>query len=181
MNVVDTAIDAVKILEPRVFEDERGCFFESFNLRRFRECVDPSVEFVQDNHSVSNRGVLRGLHFQASHPQGKLVRVVAGAVFDVAVDIRRDSPHFGQWVGETLSAENRRQLWVPGGFAHGFLTLSDTAHFLYKTTEYYYPDDERCIVWDDTDIAIEWPMDADPVLSDKDRQAPTLAQQFDTP
>lgn len=170
MNVVTTAIADVLIVEPKVFGDERGFFFESFNADRFREATGVTLDFVQDNHSKSSRGVLRGLHYQIEpKAQGKLVRVVQGAVFDVAVDIRRDSPTFGRWVGVELSADNKRQLWVPPGLAHGFLTLSDTAEFLYKTTDYYAPDHERCIAWNDPEIGIEWPSTVEPQLSAKDR------------
>ena len=175
MNLVDTALDEVKILEPKFFGDERGGFFESFNHRSFKELVDPDVDFVQDNHSISRRGVLRGLHFQEVQPQGKLVRVVEGEVFDVAVDIRLSSASFGRWVGVRLSAQNRRQLWIPQGFAHGFLTLSETAQFLYKTTDYYHPQSEKVICWNDSDIGIEWPDDIDPILSKRDGEALPLA------
>lgn len=174
MNVIPTAIPDVLILEPKVFGDERGFFMESFNARKFAEATGLDVQFVQDNHSRSTKGVLRGLHYQVQQPQGKLVRVVSGAVFDVAVDIRKSSPTFGQWVGVELSAENHRQLWVPAGFAHGFLVLSDTADFLYKTTDYYAPEYERCIKWDDPEIGINWPMNETPSLSDKDAQGLSL-------
>lgn len=158
MKVTDTKISDVKIIEPAVFEDERGFFFESFNHKKFEEAIGREVTFVQDNHSKSSKGVLRGLHYQLPpHAQGKLVRVVQGEVFDVVVDIRRASPTFGQWVGETLSAENKKQLWAPEGFAHGFLTLSETAEFLYKTTNYYNPQSEHCICWNDEQTAIRWP------------------------
>jgi dTDP-4-dehydrorhamnose 3,5-epimerase len=157
-----------------VFGDERGFFFESFNQKVFEEAVGRQVNFVQDNHSRSVRGVLRGLHYQVKQPQGKLVRVVQGEVFDVAVDIRKSSTTFGQWVGEILSAENKKQLWVPEGFAHGFLTLSETAEFLYKTTDYYAPEFERSILWNDPDIAITWPGDVTPTLSAKDQIASLL-------
>lgn len=170
MNVIRTDIADVLILEPKVFGDSRGFFFESFNERTFRELTGVATHFVQDNHSRSARGVLRGLHYQIVQPQGKLVRCTAGEVFDVAVDIRRSSPTFGKWVGAHLSAENKRQLWVPPGLAHGFLVLSDYAEFLYKTTDYYAPQHERCIVWNDPDLAIEWPKLAglEPLLSAKD-------------
>ncbi|MFN9368995.1 MAG: dTDP-4-dehydrorhamnose 3,5-epimerase [Planctomycetia bacterium] len=168
MNVLPTAIPDVLILEPRVFADDRGCFFESFNQRAFAAAVGQDVAFVQDNHSVSRQNVLRGLHYQDPRPQGKLVRVVRGAVFDVAADIRPDSPTYGCWTGVELSADNRRQLWVPPGLAHGFLVLSEVAEFLYKTTDYYAPDCERCIVWDDPVLAIDWPLTAPPLLSPKD-------------
>ena len=168
MNSTPLAIPDVLLVEPRVFGDERGFFFESFNQRAFDDAVGRHVSFVQDNHSRSGHGVLRGLHYQIQQPQGKLVRVVVGEVFDVAVDLRRSSPTFGHWVGEVLSAENKRQLWVPEGFAHGFLVLSETAEFLYKTTEYYAPAHERCIVWNDPELAIEWPLQGSPRLSEKD-------------
>ncbi|HBX57840.1 dTDP-4-dehydrorhamnose 3,5-epimerase [Pseudomonas sp. UBA2684] len=169
MHIVTTAIADVLILEPKVFGDERGFFYESFNARAFNEATGLQREFVQDNHSRSQRGVLRGLHYQLQQAQGKLVRVTAGEVYDVAVDIRRSSPTFGQWVGVHLSAENKRQLWVPEGFAHGFLVLSEFAEFLYKTTDYYAPAFERCIRWDDPTLAIDWPLAAAPQLSAKDQ------------
>lgn len=170
MNIVTTRLPEVLIIEPKVFGDERGFFFESFNQRAFDEATGLSLPFVQDNHSKSAKNVLRGLHYQLPpQAQGKLVRVVAGEVFDVAVDIRRDSPNFGQWASAVLSAENRRQLWIPPGFAHGFLVLSDSAEFLYKTTDYYAPALERCIRWDDPALAIAWPLSAPPVLSAKDQ------------
>jgi dTDP-4-dehydrorhamnose 3,5-epimerase len=169
MNVRRTAIPDVLVLEPRVFGDARGFFFESFNRKAFEAAVGRSVDFVQDNHSLSARNVLRGLHYQLPRPQGKLVRVVRGEVFDVAVDLRRGSPTLGRWVGEVLSAENKRQLWIPEGFAHGFLVRSDEAEFLYKTTDYWHPEHERCIRWDDPGLAVEWPTDgAAPVVSAKD-------------
>lgn len=174
MNVVHTEIPDVLILEPRVFGDDRGCFFESFNHRAFEGAVGADVRFVQDNHSFSRKNVLRGLHYQVQHPQGKLVRVVRGAVFDVAADIRPGSPTHGRWVGVELSAENRRQLWVPPGLAHGFLVLSDCADFLYKTTDYYAPAHERCVVWDDPTLAIDWPLAGPPLLSPKDASAQRL-------
>ncbi|HHU93656.1 MAG TPA: dTDP-4-dehydrorhamnose 3,5-epimerase [Alcaligenaceae bacterium] len=164
-------IPEVVLIEPKVFGDERGFFFESFNHRQFEQAIGRSVEFVQDNHSKSIKHVLRGLHFQTQQPQGKLVRVVQGDVFDVAVDLRRDSPTFGQWAGAHLSAENKHQLWVPEGFAHGFVVLSDTAEFLYKTTDYYAPQFEAAIRWDDPDIGIEWPFEGEPILSAKDAAA----------
>jgi dTDP-4-dehydrorhamnose 3,5-epimerase len=178
MKVTPTALDGVLILEPRVFGDERGFFLESFNQRVFDEAVGRHVEFVQDNHSRSQRGVLRGLHYQLPpSAQGKLVRVVRGRAFDVAVDIRRGSPTFGRWVGVTLDAGNHRQLWIPPGFAHGFLALEDDTHFLYKTTAFYSRDCERAIRWNDSAIAIEWPLpDAAPLLAAKDAEAPTLNQ-----
>lgn len=176
MNVETTAIEGVLILQPKVFGDARGFFLESFNQKVFDEAVGRHVDFVQDNHSRSARGVLRGLHFQCGDKaQGKLVRVVAGAVFDVAVDIRRDSPTFGRWVGVELSADNHRQLWVPPGLAHGFLVLSGTADFLYKTTEFYSPSHEGAVRWDDPDLAIAWPdVGAAPTLSAKDAAAGRL-------
>lgn len=170
MKVRDTAISEVKIVEPRVFGDERGFFFESFNQRQWLKHTGVDCSFVQDNHSRSSQGVLRGLHYQIKQPQGKLVRVVVGEVFDVAVDIRKNSASYGLWVGELLSAENKRQLWVPPGFAHGFLVLSETAEFLYRTTDYYAPEFERCIAWDDPDLAIDWPTTGTPRLSEKDKQ-----------
>ncbi len=171
MKVTPTKLAGVLIIEPRVFGDERGFFFESFNQRAFDDAVGTHVDFVQDNHSKSSRNVLRGLHYQLPpKAQGKLVRVVQGEVFDVAVDLRKDSPTFGQWVGEILSAENKKQLWIPAGFAHGFLTLSDTAEFLYKTTDYYSPEHERCIRWDDADVGVEWPLSMPPLVSGKDAQ-----------
>lgn len=180
MNVIPTAIPDVKILEPKVFGDERGFFYESFNLKKFETATGLNLNFVQDNHSKSSKGVLRGLHYQLPPmAQGKLVRVVQGEVFDVAVDIRTSSPTFGQWVGVHLSAENKRQMWIPEGFAHGFLTLSETAEFLYKTTNYYSPQHERSILWEDPDIGIEWPLiDSDLKLSEKDINAEKLSQLF---
>ena len=174
--VTPCAIPEVLILEPKVFGDARGFFFESFNARDFALATGLSVDFVQDNHSKSAQGVLRGLHYQIQHPQGKLVRVVQGEVFDVAVDLRRASPTFGRWVGEHLSAENKRQLWVPPGFAHGFVVLSDSAEFLYKTTDYWYPEHERSLLWNDPAIGIEWPLDAQPLLAAKDAAAPLLRE-----
>lgn len=172
MNVIKTAIPEVLIFEPKVFGDERGFFFESFNHKLFDEAVGYPVNFVQDNHSKSSKGVLRGLHYQLPpHAQGKLVRCVAGEVFDVAVDIRKSSPTFGQWVGVHLSGENKRQLWIPEGFAHGFVTLSETAEFLYKTTHYYAPQSEGSIRWDDPQVAIEWPFEGEVSLSNKDKEA----------
>lgn len=179
MNIIDTQISAVKIIEPAVFGDARGFFFESFNQAKFNQAVGYDVEFVQDNHSRSAKGVLRGLHYQLPpHPQGKLVRCVVGEVFDVAVDIRKSSPTFGQWVGVHLSADNKRQLWIPPGFAHGFLTLSEHAEFLYKTTDYWAKDCEQAIIWNDPSIGIQWPaFDGQPLLSEKDQDAPTLSLQ----
>ena len=171
MQVTSCAIADVLLIEPKVFGDDRGFFYESYNQRAFHEASGLTVDFVQDNHSKSARNVLRGLHYQINQPQGKLVRVVAGEVFDVAVDIRRSSPTFGQWVGEILSADNKRQLWVPPGLAHGFMVLSESAEFLYKTTDYYAPEFERCIAWNDPTLAIEWPaLNGVPLLSGKDAQ-----------
>ena len=175
MNVIKTAIPDVLIIEPKVFGDERGFFFESFNQAQFEAAVGRKVNFVQDNHSKSAKGVLRGLHYQIKQPQGKLVRVVTGEVFDVAVDLRKSSPTFGKWVGTILSAENKKQLWVPEGFAHGFVTLSESAEFLYKTTDYYAPEFERCIRWDDPSIGIDWTMTTQPSLSGKDQLGKALS------
>lgn len=174
MKVTPTKLSGAFVLEPRVFGDSRGFFFESFNQRAFAEATGTETCFVQDNHSRSARGVLRGLHYQIRQPQGKLVRVVRGAVFDVAVDLRKSSPTFGQWVGVELSEENQRQLWVPPGFAHGFVVLSESADFLYKTTDYYAPEHERCIIWNDPDIGIDWPLQ-NPVLSAKDQAGQAFA------
>jgi dTDP-4-dehydrorhamnose 3,5-epimerase len=174
MQVTPTEIPGVLVLEPRVFADDRGSFFESFNARAFAEAVGWEVAFVQDNQSTSRRHVLRGLHYQEPHPQGKLVRALAGAIFDVAADIRPGSPTFGHWVGVELSAENRRQLWVPEGLAHGFLVLSESAEVLYKTTDFYAPGCEKCLRWDDPTLAIQWPLAAPPVLSPRDAAAPLL-------
>jgi len=168
MKVTPTAIPDVLLLEPKVFGDSRGFFFESFNQRAFEAAVGCPTHFVQDNHSRSGRGVLRGLHYQIAQPQGKLVRVVSGAVFDVAADIRPGSPTFGRWVGVELTAENQQQLWIPPGLAHGFLVLSDNAEFLYKTTDYYSPAHERCILWSDPVLDIRWPLAEPPILSSKD-------------
>jgi dTDP-4-dehydrorhamnose 3,5-epimerase len=176
VNVISTAISDVLIIEPKVFGDDRGFFFESFNSRQFAELIGRNVDFVQDNHSRSAKNVLRGLHYQIQQPQGKLVRVVQGAVFDVAVDIRRSSPTFGQHIGVELSAENKRMLWVPEGFAHGFVVLSDTAEFLYKTTHYWAPEFERSIAWNDPALGIKWPIQGEPTLSAKDQQALSLAK-----
>ena len=177
MKIVPTAIPDVLIIEPRVFGDARGFFFESFNAQAFRAATGLDVAFVQDNHSRSAQGVLRGLHYQIEQPQGKLVRVVRGAVFDVAVDLRQTSPTFGHWVGVELSEENHRQLWVPAGFGHGFLTLSETADFLYKTTDYYAPAFERCIAWNDPALGIEWPLNGmAALLSQKDQAGVLLAE-----
>jgi len=178
MNVIPTAIPDVLIIEPKVFGDERGFFYESFNQKSFNDATGLDVQFVQDNHSRSRQGVLRGLHYQLPpHAQGKLVRCVQGAVFDVAVDIRKGSPTFGKWVGVELSETNHRQFWIPPGFAHGFLTLTETAEFLYKTTDYYAPQFERSILWNDRDIGIRWPIgDASPALSSKDQMAESLTK-----
>ena len=176
MKVIATAIPEVLIIEPKVFGDARGFFYESFNQQAFNDATCTDHQFVQDNHSRSTQGVLRGLHYQVQQPQGKLVRAVRGSVFDVAVDIRKSSPTFGQWVGVELSEDNHRQLWVPPGFAHGFVVLSESADFLYKTTDYYAPAHERCIVWNDPAIGIEWPVSAAPSLSAKDQQGLMLAQ-----
>lgn len=174
IQVTTTALPEVKIIEPKVFGDARGFFYESFNAREFAEHVEAGVEFVQDNHSRSAKGVLRGLHYQIQHAQGKLVRVVEGEVFDVAVDIRKSSPNFGKWVGVTLSEENHRQLWVPPGFAHGFVVLSETAQFLYKTTDYWYPEFERSLLWNDSQVGIDWPIESEPQLAAKDAAAKGL-------
>lgn len=182
MKVTDTRIPEVKLIEPRVFEDERGFFYESFNQKIFEKAIGYPVTFVQDNHSKSCRNTLRGLHYQLPpHAQGKLVRVTVGEVFDVAVDIRKSSPTFGQWVGERLSADNRRQLWVPPGFAHGFVVLSDVAEFQYKCTAFYAPECEGSIHWDDPEINIDWPCQDTPLLSSKDSAAPHFsdAEYFD--
>ena len=168
MKVTPTAIPDVLIIEPKVFGDERGFFFESFNQQAFNTATSLDVMFVQDNHSRSAKGVLRGLHYQLQQPQGKLVRVVRGAVFDVAVDIRKSSPTFGKWVGVELTEQNHQQLWVPAGFAHGFVVLSDSADFLYKTTDYYAPSHEHCIVWNDTTLNVQWPLQEAPLISGKD-------------
>ena len=176
MTVIRTAIPEVVIIEPKVFGDARGFFFESFNQKAFNDATGTNHQFVQDNHSRSAQGVLRGLHYQIQQPQGKLVRVVRGAVIDVAVDIRKSSPTFGQWVAEELSEDNHRQLWVPPGFAHGFVVLSEMAEFLYKTTDYYAPAFERCIAWDDPTLAIDWKLAGrQPLLSAKDAQGLPLA------
>ncbi len=176
MKVGPTAIPGVLILEPSVFGDARGFFFESFNRREFEKATGRPAEFVQDNHSRSARHVLRGLHYQLPHPQGKLVRVVHGEVFDVAVDLRRASPTFGRWVGDVLSAENKRQIWIPEGFAHGFLVCSEAAEVIYKTTEYWHPEDEKCILWSDPDLGIAWPLSGSaPLVSAKDAAGKALA------
>ncbi|ACK69927.1 dTDP-4-dehydrorhamnose 3,5-epimerase [Gloeothece citriformis PCC 7424] len=178
MKVIPTEIPDVLIIEPKVFGDDRGFFYESFTEKVFKDKTEVDTHFVQDNHSRSLKNVLRGLHYQIKQPQGKLVRVVLGEVFDVAVDIRSNSPTFGQWVGCRLSAENKRQLWVPEGFAHGFLVLSEAAEFLYKTTDYYAPEYERTIIWNDPDIGIDWPIEDEPILSNKD-QAGKLFKEAD--
>lgn len=175
MKVTPTAIPDVLIIEPKVFGDARGFFYESFNQKAFNEATGTSHQFVQDNHSRSAKGVLRGLHYQIQQPQGKLVWVVRGAVFDVAVDIRKSSPTFGQWVGMELSEDNHRQMWMPLGFAHGFVVTSESAEVLYKTTDYYAPEYERCIAWDDPDIGIDWPSAAAPILSAKDQEGAAFA------
>ncbi len=179
--VTPTALPGVLILETKVFGDARGFFFESFNQRDFAQATGLDVQFVQDNHSRSVKGVLRGLHYQIQHPQGKLVRVTQGEVFDVAVDLRRSSPHFGQWVGVVLSADNHRQLWVPLGFAHGFVVTSDSAEFLYKTTDYWYPEHERSLLWNDPTVNVQWPLQGLPQLAAKDAVGKRLqeAEIFD--
>lgn len=175
MQIIKTEIPDVLIFEPKVFGDDRGFFFESFNQKIFEEAVGHKVDFIQDNHSKSTKGVLRGLHFQLPpFAQAKLVRCIVGEVFDVAVDIRKDSPTFGKWVGVRLSAENKRQLWIPEGFAHGFLVISGNAEFVYKTTNFYSPEHDRGILWDDSSIGIEWDIDTDPILSTKDMRQPLL-------
>jgi dTDP-4-dehydrorhamnose 3,5-epimerase len=176
MNVIRTEIPDVLIIEPKVFGDERGFFFESFNQRIFEEKTGLRPRFVQDNHSRSAKNVLRGLHYQIRQPQGKLVRVIAGEVFDVAVDLRKSSLSFGRWTGHTLSAENKRMLWIPEGYAHGFLVLSESADFLYKTTDYYAPEHERCITWRDADLGIRWPLAGEPKLAATDQAGQRLAE-----
>ena len=176
MKIITTSIPEALIFEPKVFGDERGFFFESYNQQTFEAATGLSTKFVQDNHSRSAKNVLRGLHYQIEQPQGKLVRVTQGEVFDVVVDIRKSSPTFGQWVGARLSAENKHQMWVPAGFAHGFLVLSEFAEFLYKTTDFYAPQHECCIRWDDPAIGIAWPLDGEPLLSNKDMQGLSLSQ-----
>ena len=170
MKATPLAIPDVYLIEPQVFGDDRGFFFESFNHAKFEDAIGRKVQFVQDNHSKSSKNVLRGLHYQTEHPQGKLVRVTQGEVFDVAVDIRKQSPTYGKWVAEILSAENKKQLWIPEGLAHGFLVLSETAEFLYKTTDYYKPEYEHCIIWNDDTLKIQWPIFTTPILSSKDQQ-----------
>lgn len=174
MRVTPGALPEVLVLEPRVFGDERGFFLESYNQHVFREAAGIDANFVQDNHSRSARNVLRGLHYQLKQAQGKLVRVVAGEVFDVAVDLRRSSPLFGRWVGQRLSADNKRMLWIPPGFAHGFLALSEFAEVLYKTTDYYAPEHERCVMWNDPDIGVDWPLTGVPLVSEKDSRGAAL-------
>nr|WP_314576040.1 dTDP-4-dehydrorhamnose 3,5-epimerase [uncultured Pseudomonas sp.] len=176
MKVSESELPEVLIIEPKVFGDDRGFFYESFNAKAFADATKLDVQFVQDNHSRSQKGVLRGLHYQIENPQGKLVRVTAGKVMDIAVDIRRSSPHFGKWFGLELSAENAKQLWIPPGFAHGFVVLSDYAEFLYKTTDYYTPTAERCIRWDDPDLAIAWGLSEAPTLSAKDQVGKSLKE-----
>ena len=168
MEIIPTSIPDLLIVEPKVFGDDRGFFFESFNQKAWNEATGLNLPFVQDNHSRSARNVLRGLHYQIQHPQGKLVRTLVGEIYDVVVDIRQKSPTFGKWEGVTLSAENKRQLWVPEGFAHGFLVVSEVAEVLYKTTDYWYPEFERSIIWNDPTLAIEWPLAGEPVLAKKD-------------
>ncbi|NEP57119.1 MAG: dTDP-4-dehydrorhamnose 3,5-epimerase [Symploca sp. SIO2G7] len=174
MNIISTEIPEVLIIEPRVFEDDRGFFYESYNERAFTEKAGVAIHFVQDNHSRSSQHVLRGLHYQIQQSQGKLVRVISGSVFDVAVDLRKNSSTFGQWVGCLISAENKRQIWVPPGFAHGFLVVSEIAEFLYKTTDYYAPQYERTLLWNDPDLAIDWPLTGEPILSAKDQAGQPL-------
>ena len=176
MQALPMHISEILILEPRVFGDNRGFFMESYNQHTFHEATGWASTFVQDNHSGSARNVLRGLHYQIRQPQGKLVRVISGEIFDVAVDLRKSSPTFGQWVGALLSHENKKQMWIPPGFAHGFLVLSDFAEVLYKTTDFYAPEHECCIRWDDPDIGIEWPLNGSPILSNKDQQGASLRQ-----
>lgn len=176
MNIIPTEVSDVFITEPRVFEDDRGFFYESYNEKIFADKIGVDIHFVQDNHSRSTQNVLRGLHYQIQQPQGKLVRVVVGTIFDVAVDLRKSSPTFGQWTGYLISAENKRQLWIPPGFAHGFCVVSEVAEVLYKTTDYYAPAHERCVMWNDPDLAIDWPLEAPPIVSKKDQ----MGQPFKT-
>ena len=176
MKVAATAIPGLLLLEPTIHEDERGFFFESFNQKRFEDATGLNIRFVQDNHSRSVKRVLRGLHYQIRQPQGKLLRVTTGEVFDVAVDLRRSSPTFGKFASIVLSAANKKQLWIPEGFAHGYLVLSDAAEVLYKTTDYYAPEHERCLIWNDPDVGIDWPKDGEPILSAKDRLGLTLSK-----
>jgi dTDP-4-dehydrorhamnose 3,5-epimerase len=175
MKVIPTAIDGLLVIEPMVFGDDRGFFYESFNQRRFEDLTGVKADFVQDNHSRSARNVLRGLHYQIQQAQGKLVRVTSGSVFDVAVDLRKSSPTFGKWHGLELSGENKRQFWIPPGFAHGFVVTSEHAEFLYKTTDYYAPEHERALIWNDPAIGIEWPLEVEPLLSGKDQKGLKLA------
>jgi dTDP-4-dehydrorhamnose 3,5-epimerase len=175
MKALPTALDGLLVVEPTIFGDDRGLFYESWNRRDFNALVGRDVDFVQDNYSRSVRGVLRGLHYQVKRPQGKLVRVISGEVFDVAVDLRRSSPTFGRWAGETLSGENRRMLWIPEGFAHGFVVLSDSAEFLYKATDYYAPEHERTLLWNDPALGIAWPLEGPPILKAKDAAAARFA------
>lgn len=176
MNIIPTEVSDVFITEPRVFEDDRGFFYESYNEKAFAEKIGVNISFVQDNHSRSSSHVLRGLHYQIQQPQGKLVRVVVGTIFDVAVDLRKSSPSFGQWIGYLISAENKRQLWIPPGFAHGFCVVSEVAEVLYKATDYYAPTHERCVMWNDPDLAIDWPLSVPPIVSKKDQ----MGQPFKT-
>lgn len=176
MKIIKTDLPDVLVIEPKVFGDDRGFFFESYNEKIWQEATGLKARFVQDNHSLSTKGVLRGLHYQIRQPQGKLVRCVVGEVYDVAVDLRKCSPTFGKWAGAVLSAENKHQMWVPEGFAHGFLVLSDVAEFLYKTTDYYAPEHERCILWNDLDLGIGWPFAGEPVLSAKDAAGQSLRE-----
>ena len=178
MQVLDTKIKDVKIIQPKVFGDARGFFLETFEKNRYRDMMNLDLDFVQDNHSRSSKGVLRGLHFQKHNPQGKLVRVVRGTVFDVAVDIRKDSPTFGEWQGVILSEDNKTQFWIPPGLAHGFVVISDIADFEYKCTDYYTPENERCLIWNDPDIGIDWPIDK-PLLSEKDKAGKRLTELFE--
>lgn len=174
MIIIPLAIPDVFVVEPRVYRDDRGCFFESFNGRAFEKAIGKHVPFVQDNHSCSSKNVVRGLHCQIRQPQGKLVRVTAGVIFDVAVDLRKGSPTFGRWVGDILSAENKKQIWIPEGFAHGFAALSDHAEVFYKTTDYWTPENERCIIWNDATLGIKWPIEGQPIISSKDARGATL-------
>lgn len=176
IQVIETSLPEVKIIEPKVFGDERGFFFESFNARDFETAIGAEIAFVQDNHSRSVRNVLRGLHYQIEHPQGKLVRVTSGEVFDVAVDLRAHSANFGKWTGTNLSADNKKQMWIPAGFAHGFVVISDAAEFLYKTTDYWFPQHERCLAWDDPAVGIVWPIEGQPTLAAKDAAGKLLVE-----
>ena len=176
MKVIESVLNGVFLMEPRVFGDARGFFLESFNAKVFKELTGVTAEFVQDNHSRSMRGVLRGLHYQIKQPQGKLVRVVVGSVYDVAVDLRRSSPTFGQWLGAELSADNKRVMWIPPGFAHGFMVTSEAAEFLYKTTDYWAPEHERSLMWNDPALGVAWPLQGEPMLSDKDRKGKPLSE-----